>query len=220
MNDRADFTAEDLALVGDDAIAAGDGQQDVEKAATPPAEQKQPQPKVPTLNEIDAQLAEIDAKRRADRSAYYRDERIQRLERDLLATRGSIVAAAQDDETLKAVTDDILSEIPQSERDDFGRAIDSLPGETHDMMRSFLTDVPLEPARPAASADVQRFETSDIGKELTAEWGDRAGYKLAKVRYQIESMLAARPREMGQTLKWFDGLPKGQAKAILRRLAK
>src|SRR5262249_17411012 len=72
----------------------------------------------------------------------------------------------------------------------------------------------------ASEADVETFaSTPDIGADLVRAWGSAAPRKVAVVRGRMRLMLEGMSKsDRDAAAAWFEGLPDGQASAVLQAL--
>jgi hypothetical protein len=188
-----DFSADDLALVGDDGAFA----------------------EQPSAAAVDAELGAIAKVRRENFPAYRRDARMQARERELLAMREETYPIA------RAAVASVFRAIPADQRPDFEAGFDALPRGAIDVIREFLDIAPGGFARPASEAELKRFaDGTPEGAELVKMWRGKAAQKLGVLRLRIELMMKEMaPEDTEAAALWLDGLPSSQAKAVLQVLA-
>lgn len=183
-------------------------------------------------DEISAELKHIRDFRRKNRAAYNKDDALQKRERDLLQAESP---AAFIDEDLRdewersgSVTywmtqatmnaEAILDRI--ADRQAFEDTFDDLPVS---VQSAFFAELALQPdtrVRPATKSDIERFTTTQEGRDLVALWGDEAPRKVGIIQQRIERMMtrAKTQRDIDIGNAWFDGLSGGDAKAVLIEL--
>jgi hypothetical protein len=180
-NGGAEFSREDLALVGD----AFDS------------------PSILPEAEIDKELKEIARFMRDNRSTYFKDEAMQARQRELLAMKAQWDEANAQERRWKTKAAQILRDVPDTDRfeADFDRMWTGLSETERDLVKLELALPASEhPARPAGETDVERFETSDVGAELVKEWGGRARKKLALIQARAGRMMQI----SDEAIRWFE----------------
>jgi hypothetical protein len=192
-NGAAEFSREDLALVGD-AFAA---------------------PSILPEADIDRELKEIAKYRRDDRRSYTKDDSIQKRERALLEMKQRWTESNDQGHRWRARAAQILTSMPDADK--FEASYDALWANLDEAARDAIRyELALPatqyPARPASQEDIDRFANSDVGTELVKEWGGRAPKKLALLRARVERLTA---RTSDEAIAWFESLPLAQAKAVI-----
>lgn len=210
----------------------------------------QPKPKRPSVASVYAELQQIAKARRDDARGYYRDEVLQKRERELMALKETLADTEQkpqprssDDvadldkslvdewresggvehhlRTAQAAASAALDVLDGEEQDAFIQSFDGLPPLARTAVIRHLATGELGYTKTASAADLENFTTTPEGAELAQEWGNRATQKLGTVRARTSAIL----KGMGEAdreaaLTWFDNLPSQQAAAVLRALAK
>src|SRR5262249_33590810 len=134
--------------------------------------------------EIDRELHEIDEKRRKDRAAYFKDEKLQRRELELLAAKEQADETARHQAQTESTIGAILAAVDDAEAfgAGFDRMFESLPEEGKASVRQELGARPADTARRASAADIARFSETEEGAAAVKAWGKDAPKKIAIVR--------------------------------------
>jgi hypothetical protein len=210
---------------------------DMDRALAPP----------PSPASVQRQLAEIDRLRRTDKQRYFKDEALQKRERDLIAAREKLRAealpAARSDSEYdgSALDKDLLATWERqggvafhlkTAQDTARAAMGALaPDEAQELMDSFdrlpvsaqttvFGFLAIKPGawRPANEGELAEFRESDLA-DLLEEWSD-APKKLGIVRGRLRMMLnSMKGADRSRAEAWLDSLPTSHAKAIFKALA-
>jgi phage-related tail protein len=154
-------------------------------------------------------------------TAYFRDEKMQARERELMAARDDATEVDRQADQVRSTVDAIRESLPDTEAFEgkFDAMFDELPEQAQRVIQQELSRPPDTPARPASEADLQRFATTEEGAQLVKEWGKDAGKKLATVRTRFDRMRRHGGGDMEAALSWFDQLTSDEAGGVLRALA-
>lgn len=177
-----------------------------------------PPPEILPEAQIDHELKAIADLRRTDRRAYDRDNALHARELELLGMKEQWNEANAQDRRWKTKAAEVLRSMPDVKgfEASYDRLWSNLSDAARDVIRYELAaPVGEQVARLASQADVERFATSDVGKELVKEWGGNARKKLAIVQARTERLLHVDDAAH----EWFESLPVAQAKAVIKVLA-
>lgn len=167
------------------------------------------------LDKVNAELAAIDKRRREDNAGYTKDNAMQARELELLGIKERVEKTAKETTQLRSVVDPITKDMP--DREDFEASFDGAYGEmTPAEQRAVQVSLasPVEIARPAGDADVQRFASTPEGKACVDKWGAQAPRKVAVLQARFNRMAGNE-----KLTTWFNGLSSEQAQRVYEGLA-
>jgi hypothetical protein len=191
------------------------GREDLAPVGDPFAE---PRPEILPEADIDRELKAISNLQHTNRQAYNRDSALQTRYRDLLAMKETWNESNAQDRRWKTKATQVLRAVPDAKA--FEQSYDKLWANLSETARDIIryelaAPVGEQVVRLASAVDVERFATSDVGKELVREWAGQAPKKLAIVQARTERLL----RTGEEAIEWFETLPTAQAKAVIMVLA-
>ncbi len=201
----------------------------------------------PTVGALQRELKAIEAKRQADRAAYFRDERLQARERELISALDEALKARAEElqvpvaelglpkkllenweetggvehnlEAAREAGQAALDDLDEAEQAELSASVDALPTAVQVDLYGFLS-IDAGKWRAARAEEVQRFAKMPEGADLISEWGNKAAQKIGNVQARIsmiEERLSAEDRAKAQD--WLHGLPPNQLKSVLRSIA-
>lgn len=196
----------------------------------------------PDLVAVEAELAAIARRRQEDRAGYFRDDKLQARERELIERREAIKAGVESaspemkdllaewEQTggiahhtaiLNATLNNAVAHLEGDEATTLVETFDALPEAVQAGIFRHLAVDGAVAARPASDAALDAFAETEEGAELVAEWGRHAPRRLGVLKSRVGSILKSMPAgERGQVERWLDDLSPSQAAAVFRTLAR
>ena len=206
-------------------------------------------PLPPSRVAVEAELAETERQRRQDRRTYFRDEAMQTRERELIELRAKLRAQTAapmrelDGEGVSGLAPELLAEWENAGGVEYHlataqrtaqAALNALEPEDASTFEKSFADLPAGAQtevfrylavesgawRPANDVALREFASTEEGARLLEEWGRGAARNLGIVRGRLALMLQSMTEpDRSAATAWFDGLPTGQARAVLKSLA-
>jgi hypothetical protein len=176
------------------------------------------------LDEIEAELAKIDALRRSDRRAYDKNAELQEKERELLQARTDLQNFAQGEALVQATVDTTLSAMPNTR--DFEASFLKTHDDLTDKGKAALSEamrVPmLEPARLLPESKLSDYAA--LGPETAkqvATWGKDALRLYTRANARLNAVIDRMPEaDAAKAVAYLRKLSPAEKAAVIAGLAR